>query len=383
MNHNNSLPVMHNSTEQLDTIISLLPGHIYWKDKNGILMGCNDEQAKDIGLKSRYDVIGLTAYNTLPRDLADAITKIDSEVIETEKPRTVEEILTLPDGKKSIWLSHKVPLYDKRNNLIGLLGISVDITELKDTQNKLKEAEERLLLLSSSMAHELRTPLTAISVTATSLIKYLDFFINKYKTTRKDIDDDYIPDPQLSLISNSLDNILNSTRNANQFINMILTNLSSKKVEIGRRIQCSIKECLDLSIMEYALPTDYINKVDITGVKDFLFYGDQNLIKHIFFNLFKNAFYFIDKAGKGAITIWTTENFDYHQLHFKDTGTGIDKEKISKIFERFFTADTHHGTGVGLAFCKLVMETIGGDILCESEAGEYITFILSFPKVRA
>src|SRR5262249_5754899 len=141
-------------------------------------------------------------------------------------------------------------------------------------------------------------------------------------------------------------------------------------------------QCVESGIAEYGFPIGDKKKIDATGVQDFIFYGDENLVKHIFFNLLKNALYFIEKAGKGEIKIWTTENVDYNQVYFKDTGPGIDKEKLPHIFEKFFTSDTHHGTGIGLAFCKLVMEAIGGSIQCESEIGQYTQFILNFPKPK-
>jgi len=53
---------------------------------------------------------------------------------------------------------------------------------------------------------------------------------------------------------------------------------------------------------------------------------------------------------------------------------------LPKIFDRFFSS-THHGSGIGLAFCKLVMQAYGGNITCQSQQGEFTEFVLSFPVV--
>lgn len=100
---------------------------------------------------------------------------------------------------------------------------------------------------------------------------------------------------------------------------------------------------------------------------------------HVLFNLLKNAIYFIRKAGKGQIYIWIESTTQENTIHFKDTGMGIRPENISKIFEPFFTADTNKGTGVGLAFCHMTMQALGGGIRCESQWHEYTEFILTFP----
>ncbi len=372
--------------DHYEGIIEQLPEHIYWKDINGVILGCNDLQAQSVGLKTAKDMVGLTAYDTLPIDQADEITRIDQYVISTGKPIITEEISNIAGGEQRIYLSRKVPLIHKKSKkIVGILGISVDITELKNTQDKLKKAEGRLdgmLVLSSSMAHELRTPLAAINITATNLKRQLPTLIAGYKKSKNNKDEDCISDRQLKLISESIDIILNATKNSHQFINMILKNVMFEENHIGKDNECFIKKCIESSIAEYAFPIGDREKIDLTGIEDFKFYGDENLIKHVFFNLLKNALYFIEKAGKGEIRIWSDQNNNYNQVYFEDTGWGISKEKLPRIFDRFFTADTHHGTGVGLAFCKLVMEAIDGSIQCESEQNRYTRFILNFPKVK-
>lgn len=366
-------------------IINLLPGHIYWKDKEGRFLGCNLEQAVDAGFSSPDEMIGKTDYDMPWSIQAEYLRNIDRSIMNSRESTTLEELFELPDGTRKIYLSRKIPLYNEAKEVSGILGISVDISELKNIQDKLRKAEGRLdgmLVLSSSIAHELRTPLGAISMSAKSLKKSLPLLIAAYKKVREDTSEDYLSDRQLELISESPDIVLTAAKNSNQFIDMVLTNVMSEEKHIGKYNKCSMKHCLLTSLDEYSFPIGDRAKIDIAEMKDFSFYGDERLIKHVFFNLLKNALYFIEKAGKGRIKIWTGENDTYNQVYFKDTGLGITKEKLPHIFDRFSTFDTHHGTGIGLAFCKLVMDTLDGKIQCESEQNQYTQFILSFPKIK-
>ena len=85
-------------------------------------------------------------------------------------------------------------------------------------------------------------------------------------------------------------------------------------------------------------------------------------------------------ARKGEITIWTKKNGKYNELHFRDTGKGISKDVLPKLFTLFFTT-SENGAGLGLAFCKMVMISFGGNISCDSQEGAYTEFVLKFPKI--
>jgi len=102
-------------------------------------------------------------------------------------------------------------------------------------------------------------------------------------------------------------------------------------------------------------------------------------MRHVLFNLLKNALYYIEAANKGEIYIRAEKTPDANILHFKDTGKGMASSMMPYVFERFYSK-TQHGTGIGLAFCKSVIESFGGKISCESVEGEHTTFILEFPK---
>lgn len=113
---------------------------------------------------------------------------------------------------------------------------------------------------------------------------------------------------------------------------------------------------------------------------DFQFRGSKLLMQHILFNLIKNALYAIATARRGEIKIWTEAGDRQNYLYFKDTAKGMSNQQLSRLFNHFYTT-TFMGTGIGLSFCKLVMNGFGGNIICEAQEGEHALFILSFPRI--
>lgn len=369
--------------QKQENIIASLPGYIYWKNTNSEYMGCNDNLAKLSGLKDKSEIIGKTDYDFhWGEGQAASFVKDDQEVMREQVTKITEHIFHKPASGYYHIRTEKMPLYEE-GRVVGVLAIAMDITELKNIQERLKKAEGRvegMTLLSFSMAHELRTPLGTIKMTAQALKQYLPLLIGASKNLTNPENSD-ISDETLDEMRVGCDRIIKSANSANQIISMILTNLMADETKISTYNLCSIQECIQTSIDEYTFPLGNAKQIDISQVEDFQFRGEKDLVKHVFFNLFKNAFYFITKARKGGITIWTNQRGKYDKVYFQDTGYGILKGNLPKIFDKFYTVDTHHGTGVGLAFCKQVMKALGGNIQCKSEFGEYTQFILSFPKI--
>ena len=126
----------------LENIITQIPCNVYWKDRNGYYLGCNDSNLRAISCKSIKDFIGKTAYELLPSKFAAAVTKIDEQVMSSGKALVFEEAGTNHHGEEIIYLTHKIPLFDENKEIIGLLGISFDIAERKKTELELKKTKE-------------------------------------------------------------------------------------------------------------------------------------------------------------------------------------------------------------------------------------------------
>ena len=91
----------------------------------------------------------------------------------------------------------------------------------------------------------------------------------------------------------------------------------------------------------------------------------------------------IGEARKGEIRIVLAPGEDWHRLYFRDTGIGISSEVLPHVFEEFYSGKGEgRGTGMGLPFCRRVMNSFGGEVECRSREGEYTELELTFPRVE-
>ncbi|MHA7877555.1 MAG: sensor histidine kinase [Bacteroidota bacterium] len=136
----------------------------------------------------------------------------------------------------------------------------------------------------------------------------------------------------------------------------------------------SIRQCITDALSIYALTQDQKNNLFLNLDEDFEFHGAAYYMQHMLLNLLDNVF----KHSKKNCTleIWTANN----RLYVKDNGAGIAKEALPYIFDPFFTTD-QEAMGIGLTFCRLVMEAFGGIIICKSRQGSksFTEFVLTFP----
>jgi PAS domain S-box-containing protein len=366
----------------LENIIALMPEHIFWKNKEGVLLGSNDMNARNAGLKCAADMVGKTDYDLFPQEDADRLRANDQEIMHAGLAKVVEEPRVLPNGSTALFLSHKIPLQDHNNQIIGLLGVSFDITEKKRTEEKLEETQAKLdgmTLISAGIAHELRTPIRAIKSSAGSLKRYLPELLEGYKLAREaKLPVSYINPIHRNALEDNFDVIESEAQLAFTVIEMLLVRLNKTDKGLQELSVCSISGCIEEALKRYPFDTDELEKVHWARDQDFLFKGNELMMVHVLFNLFKNAFHHIKAVNKGNIQCWVTQQQDMNQLHFKDTGQGIAANALPHIFDQFFSKTTH-GTGIGLSFCKRVMHGFGGDIICHSVEGEYTEFVLSFP----
>lgn len=244
---------------------------------------------------------------------------------------------------------------------------------------QLKKQLETIQTICASIAHELRTPLRTIQSGANGFKKYLPQLLETYDIAKKE----NLPIPKINImhqqaLMSALNNINTEILASFTFIDMLLTNVNENSIGKNLKI-CSIEQCVQVALDRYPFNENERKLVNYDIKHNFQFNGNEELMIHVFFNLLKNALYYLKEANKGEISIWTEVSHKYNILHFKDTGKGIDEKVLPHIFDRFFSR-TYHGTGIGLAFCKLVMQSFGGDIRCHSVVDEYADFIMTFPK---
>ncbi|NWF37015.1 PAS domain S-box protein [Mariprofundus sp. KV] len=140
------------SHDLLQDIVEGVPIRIFWKDRDGVFLGCNTLVAKDAGLDSPDELIGKTDFDFNWSDQAEAYRADDFKVMESGISRLAyEEPQTTPNGA-TIWLrTSKVPLRDDQQNVIGILGVYEDITAEKLKQSKLIASETTLRNIFNSL----------------------------------------------------------------------------------------------------------------------------------------------------------------------------------------------------------------------------------------
>ncbi|MDR0398315.1 MAG: PAS domain-containing protein, partial [Endomicrobium sp.] len=150
----------------LQSIIEKLPCHVYWLNRENIYLGCNGVQAKDFGLESAKEVVGKTNFDFHDTNTAEMLNNINELVMSTEKPYEVEEDGFINNAGLRKCLSKKAPLFDPLGKVVGLLGVSFDITEKKkieELENKLKMREE-LYKIAKEVSHDIASPVTSLKI---------------------------------------------------------------------------------------------------------------------------------------------------------------------------------------------------------------------------
>ena len=239
--------------------------------------------------------------------------------------------------------------------------------------------------IGSNIAHELRTPLASVRSLAHGLKNYLPLLIDGYEKAKKnDLAVDPIRPKQLEEIELALSTIESEVEYSNTVIDMLLINTADKPLNGLENDLFNASSTITESVSRYPFNNSSERKLIQTDVStDFRIRAPRLLVVHVLFNLIKNGLYYVQGAGKGEITISTETGAGANQILVHDTGAGITPIVQKQIFERFYTTtQTGQGAGIGLSFCKMVMESIGGSIDCESVEGDHSTFTLTFPHAR-
>lgn len=389
--------------QQKDFLLELLaqlPVHVFWKNEEGVYLGCNKAFYESLGLSSSDEIVGRTDYDlSWTKAESDIYRADDRAVIESRIPKlNIEEPQTLENGKKITLLTSKVPLISKSGKVMGVLGIYTDITERKAMEKREKDAIEELahqrahleaeeilrrsiMILTGSIAHDLRTPLTA------TLLK-LDLLSRQEAELRSDkllLADQ--PDMKeklekhIEVTIENLNGIKKIMYEMNTFIDVTLKSMQrlvSGTLSVEDFTVCSVEACLYEVIIKYPFKAHEKALLHTTEVEDFCFKGIAVLFYRILFNLIGNALQQIEQNGRGEIYIKTSRGEKYNHLHVRDTAGGVSQAVLGTLFDDF-KSTKKNGTGIGLAYCKLTMESFGGSISAHSVEGDYIEFILSFP----
>ncbi|EJO5347955.1 HAMP domain-containing protein [Clostridium botulinum] len=338
-----SLEEVRDKQNRLEAILKSMESGVIAIDKEFKVIMINPYAKGLFGLKR--DIIG--------ENLMDNIRDFELEKVLKDKEAGYKEINILWPQKRTLRVK-TTDIISKYDN-IGTVAVVQDITDIK----KLENMREQFV---ANVSHELKTPLTSIKGFSETL-KYVEDKKNKEKF--------------LQIINDEADRL---TRLINDIL--VLSNIEKQK-------QDSVKEEIDLNkLIEkvYYLvkksAEDKRIKINIVGEKVPVLIGNKDKYNQMIINLVDNAIKYTE--SNGVVNIGIKKHGDNIIFWVQDTGVGISKEHLDRIFERFYRVDKARsrqegGTGLGLAIVKHIVLSINGEIEVESEPKKGTKFIVTIP----
>jgi len=373
----------------LQTIIDSVPLPIFFKDTDGIYQLINNALA-ELFQKKRHNILGKTIFDVVERKTATPLHFKEQVLLNGDKEKqNFETQFITPDGYQRTLVVNNAKFYRADNSIDGIIGVFMDITDRKLAEEEIQTAKKSAELMAkkaheanqykseflANMSHEIRTPMNAIiglnelalrtdlthkqtdyltkihnaSVTLLGIINdILDF--SKIEANKMDIEQ----------VSFKLDDVLTN-----------ISNIINMKAEI--------KGIELIYVIDDAVPNHLV--------------GDPLRLGQILINLINNAVKFTEK-GEIIVSASLLKNQDQDkdlvQLQFsvQDTGIGMTKEQVERLFQPFTQADSsttrkYGGTGLGLTISKKLIEMMGGQISVSSDIGKgsHFTFTV-FLKVQ-
>lgn len=340
---------------------------ILFFDREGMIIECS-QSAKD---KLCY---GEDILSTRIADVFRKAVKL-SEGIPTISKRYQEkamETLAYRKNQTCFEVELKIVTEDRASSYLGICT-ATDISDkkraqrsLKNTMNELKSSQKFKNEFMANVSHELKTPVNGICGLTEYLLK------TELNTNQKD---------SLHLIQRCCSNM-----------NVLINDLLDYAKIINNKLVLEKREFNFRNLIDYLISVNInrINDKDINLIVNIsndvpeIVIGDEYRISQVINNLLSNAMKFTS-IGQVALEIgMTAQKNEVVELFFMvmDTGIGISKENIDKLFISFSQVDgsisrRFGGTGLGLSICKLLVEAMGGTISVESEVGKGSTFFFS------
>ncbi len=310
------------------------------------------------------EIIGIHSHFH-PEDRAVMIDFLD-KVIKGESSKLSRDVrIRRADGNYT-WTRVNVLVrnYQPQDNIIEMLCINFDITELKETERMLigakEKAEEADRLKSAflaNMSHEIRTPLNAI-VGFSSLLEEVEDAEEKHLYAT-------IIDENNKLLLQLISDILDLSKIEAGTFDIIPEQVDAQQL------------CNELLQSMQVRATEQVEILLAPELPELTFTSDKNRLYQVLLNFVTNALKF---TSEGSIVIDYRINGNEVRFSVQDTGMGIEPEKQEAVFTRFVKLNNFiAGTGLGLPICQSIVTQLGGKIGVESEPGKGSCFWFTHP----
>jgi PAS domain S-box-containing protein len=314
------------------------------------------------GYKSE-EVVGLKKTDILyPGDEEKALVEDIRSLIRKNKKAITCEIREVSKDGRKLWVNlNLTPRFDEKGNVVGILGIGEDISERKNLEAQLQQAQkmEAIGTLTSGVAHNFRNILAGISMDSQLLqMKYSD-------------------NPKMLEIA---ERISRGIKRGTQLIEGLMQFSRKRPKEKLQSLNLSdvIQDAHQLIIKSFDKKIDI--SIDISESLPVM--GDHSELSQVFMNIFNNARDAMPQGGK--LTIEAKKEKNNVLVTISDTGHGMDKETQEKCFDPFFTTkEGKKGTGLGLSTTYGIVKEHKGKIRVHSEPYKGTTFKISFPIATA
>lgn len=379
---NRDITTLEKTREELDQKLDLLqmlidhiPDYIYVKDVLGHIVMANVACVRGAGLKKLDDMIGKTDFDQFSPEQAREFHKQEQKVLADGHPQSfLDECTHTLTGQKMIILSTKIPLKDAHGNVIGLVGIGRDMTDIKKQEQALLRTEKLAAVgtLAAGTAHQFNNLLAIIMGTIELCLA-----------------DGALPPAMAGNLRTALD----ASAKANVIVKDLLA-FARQTNKVSQQRVAHVNEVVETSLrmLEYELQKDKVT-VDkkLGALPDILL--DPDKLAHVVLNLVVNARHAVAGKENKKITITTGIENNRAFIRVEDNGCGIPADHINSIFDPFFTTKGAYaqgnseqarfqGVGLGLSVCNSIINEHGGLIDVSSVPGQGAVFTVWLPIVR-
>ena len=349
----------------LSTLVDSLPLNVYVKDLESRKILVNKSECNYLG-KKPIDLIGKTDFDLFEKEYAQISREEDLQVMKNLTPIIGKETKSVLNGKVTHHLTSKIPYFDLDGKVCGLIGTSMDITQMKKKEEQLRSLNTIAVMQNQkliSFAHIVSHNLRSHSANFSMLLGFLD--AEKDPTERLRL---------IKMLRQASDNLLETLANLNQVVDVNSNTLVIKKnVHLRHAVVKVLQDQSALLEHNHAQVTNHVpEQLQINCVPAYL--------DSILLNLVSNAVKYKSPDRKLQITINALKSPKGIELSISDNGLGIDLNKYgNKIFGMYKTFHNREDAkGFGLYLVKNQIEAMGGSITVQSEVDKGTTFNVSF-----